>query len=52
METILGIILGGIAGYFGGWIDNIIMRMVDVFYCIPTLPILIILGSLFDQLKA
>ena len=27
------------------------MRMVDVFYCIPTLPILIILGSLFDSLK-
>ena len=51
LETILGIILGGIAGYFGGWIDNIIMRMVDVFYCIPTLPILIILGSLFDSLK-
>ena len=51
LETILGIIMGGIAGYFGGWIDNIIMRLVDIFYCIPTLPILIILGSLFDMLK-
>ena len=31
----LGIIMGGIAGYFGKWVDNLIMRIVDVFYCIP-----------------
>jgi peptide/nickel transport system permease protein len=51
IENILGIFFGGIAGFFGGWIDNIIMRMVDIFYCIPSLPILIIVGALFDQLK-
>jgi len=51
IETFLGIILGGIAGYFGGWIDNLIMRMVDIFYCIPSMPILIILGALFDAMK-
>ena len=27
----LGIIMGGIAGYFGKWVDNLIMRIVDVF---------------------
>lgn len=51
IELLLGIIMGGIAGYFGGFVDNIIMRAVDVFYCIPTMPILIILGALFDALK-
>lgn len=51
IEVILGIIMGGIAGYFGGWIDNLIMRLVDVFYCIPSLPIMIILGAMFDALK-
>ena len=51
IQTVLGVILGGIAGYFGGWIDNVIMRMVDVFYCIPSMPILIITGSLFDAQK-
>ncbi len=51
IELILGVIMGGIAGFFGGFIDNIIMRAVDVFYCIPTMPILIILGALFDSLK-
>ncbi len=51
LETLLGIIMGGIAGYFGGWVDNLIMRLVDIFYCIPTLPIMIILGALFDSMK-
>ena len=51
IEIILGSIMGGISGYFGGWVDNLIMRIVDIFYCIPTLPILIILGSVFDQMK-
>lgn len=51
IETILGVIMGGIAGYFGGWIDNIIMRMVDIFFCIPSMPILIITGALFDAQK-
>ncbi len=51
IEVILGIILGGIAGYFGGWIDTIIMRLVDVFNCIPTLPILLIIGAFFDHSK-
>ncbi len=51
IEMILGVIMGGIAGYFGGWVDNIIMRLVDVFYCIPSMPILIITGALFDNLN-
>ncbi len=51
IEMVLGVIMGGIAGFFGGWVDNIIMRAVDIFYCIPSMPILIILGSVFDNLK-
>ena len=45
IEIVLGMILGGIAGYFGGIVDNIIMRIVDIFYCLPSLPIMIILGA-------
>lgn len=51
LETLLGTLLGGIAGYFGGWVDNLIMRLVDIFYCIPSLPILIIMGAFMDSLK-
>lgn len=49
LETIIGIFLGGIAGYFGGWVDQLIMRIVDIFNCIPTLPILLIASALIDS---
>ncbi len=45
LETIIGVILGGLAGYFGGWVDNLIMRIVDILSCIPTIPIMLILSA-------
>ena len=46
--TILGVVLGGIAGYFGGWVDNLIMRVSDVLMCLPGVPILLIISTLLD----
>lgn len=46
--TVLGIIAGGIAGYFGGVIDNIIMRICDILMCLPGIPILLIVGVLLN----
>lgn len=51
IAAFLGIILGGLAGYFGKWVDNLIMRIVDVFYCIPSTPLLIIIGAAMDQMQ-
>ena len=51
LEVLLGVLLGGLAGYFGGWVDSTVMRLVDVFYCIPSMPILIILGAMFDAIR-
>ena len=51
IATFLGIIMGGLAGYFGKWVDNLIMRIVDIFYCIPSMPILIILGAAMDAMN-
>ena len=48
IETVIGVIFGGISGYFGGWVDNLIMRIVDIFYCIPSMPVIIILGAAMD----
>ena len=43
--TLLGVILGGIAGYFGGVVDNIIMRICDILMCIPGFPIMLVFGT-------
>ncbi len=51
LETILGVLLGGLAGYFGGWVDNVIMRIVDILSCIPSLPILLVLSVVFTENK-
>lgn len=51
LEIFLGVIMGGLAGYYGGWVDMLIMRLVDIFYCLPSLPIMIILGAMMDALR-
>lgn len=51
ISGILGTLMGGLAGYFGKWADEAVMRLVDVFYCIPTTPLLIILGALMDGMR-
>ncbi len=51
IEFLLGVILGGLSGYFGKWVDNLIMRIVDIFYCIPSMPLIIILGAAMDGMR-
>ena len=51
ISLLIGVTLGGLSGYFGGWVDMLIMRIVDIFYCIPTWPILIIFGSIMDTYR-
>ena len=46
MELVIGTLLGAIAGYFGGWIDYLIMRLTDVFLSIPLLPLLLTLTGI------
>ena len=48
LTSFLGIVLGGFAGYYGGLVDNIIMRICDVLMCLPTLPLMLILGTVLD----
>ena len=51
ISAALGVVLGGVSGYFGGWVDNLIMRIVDIFYCIPSTPLIIILGAAMDGIR-
>ncbi len=50
-ETSIGVIIGGISGYFGGWVDTALMRFVDLANSIPFYPVVIILGSVMDTLE-
>ena len=43
--AVLGSLLGVAAGYIGGWVDTIIMRVVDVLLVIPTLPLVIVMTN-------
>ena len=49
LSSFLGIVLGGLAGYYGGAVDNIIMRICDVLICLPTLPLMLIIGTVLDS---
>lgn len=52
LESIIGVILGGIAGYFGKWVDTLIMRIVDVFFCLPGMPILLIASQIIKSIDS
>ncbi len=51
LTSVLGIIMGGIAGFYGGVVDNIIMRICDILICLPTLPLMLIIGTVLDANK-
>nr|MBQ6242571.1 ABC transporter permease [Lachnospiraceae bacterium] len=42
---IIGMTVGSVAGYFGGWVDIIIMRIVDMIYSLPDMLMVILLAS-------
>ncbi|GAB4569884.1 MAG: ABC transporter permease [Anaerolineae bacterium] len=45
----IGIVLGSLAGYLGGWVDQLIMRLTDIFFAIPSLLFLIVIVSIFGS---
>lgn len=49
MEIIIGTLLGAISGYYGGWVDFVIMRVTDVFLSIPLLPLLLVLTAIVAE---
>ncbi|HEU4477481.1 MAG TPA: ABC transporter permease, partial [Pyrinomonadaceae bacterium] len=52
MSLIIGVSYGAIAGYFGGRLDNIMMRVVDVLYSLPYIIIVIVLLAMFRRQTA
>ena len=45
VSFIIGIVLGGISGYYGGWVDNVIQRFIEMIRCFPELPLWMALSA-------
>lgn len=48
MVVVIGSIVGLLAGYFGGWVDMILMRLTDIAFGIPFLPFVIVLSAFLE----
>src|SRR5208283_4371568 len=53
VSLVIGVLWGAIAGYVGGRVDNVLMRIVDILYSLPTIIFVIVLlttlGTLLKQ---
>ncbi len=47
MATIIGVAIGSLAGFFGGWVDAILSRVIEVFLSVPQLPLLLVVVYLY-----
>lgn len=45
ISLVIGMTLGGMAGYFGGWVDSVVQRMIEVIRSLPELPIWLALSA-------
>ncbi len=48
VSSIIGIIIGCISGYFGGWVDLLLMRVTEIFSAIPFLPFALVLSAILQ----
>ncbi|WP_374632413.1 ABC transporter permease [Paracoccus sp. (in: a-proteobacteria)] len=46
MSFVLGIVIGGLAGYYGGWIDAVVQRIIEVLQSIPSIPLWMALAAI------
>lgn len=49
LSVVLGTLIGGLSGYFGGWVDTILMRFTEAMLSIPQLFLLIVLGKFIGR---
>ena len=51
ITLVIGVTLGAVAGYAGGWIDNILMRITDAALTLPSLLVLILLSAILREVE-
>ncbi len=48
----MGVLMGGLAGFFGGWIDSVLMRLGDIFFAIPYILAAVVVMSVFSAYRS
>jgi peptide/nickel transport system permease protein len=48
ISLVMGVLVGVVAGYFGGWVDDVVMWFINTMTTIPTIYLLIIINSIFS----
>jgi peptide/nickel transport system permease protein len=51
ITLVIGVPVGAVAGYFGGWVDNVLMRITDSALSLPALLILILLSAIMREIE-
>jgi peptide/nickel transport system permease protein len=49
ISSMIGLVVGAAAGYYGGWVDNLLMRLTDLVLTLPALAILLTAAALLGQ---
>jgi peptide/nickel transport system permease protein len=51
ITLVIGVPVGAVSGYFGGWVDNVLMRITDAALSLPTLLVLILLSAILREME-
>ncbi|MFP3471860.1 ABC transporter permease subunit, partial [Micrococcus sp. SIMBA_144] len=51
LSTVVGAVVGAVSGYFGGWVDSVLMRLTGLIIVIPLLVLAAVLGQLASGMK-
>ncbi len=46
VQVFVGVLIGAVAGYYGGWIESVLMRFTEAMFNIPSLPLLLVLSKM------
>lgn len=49
VSLLVGLVIGTLSGYFGGWLDNVMMRFTDIMFAFPSLVLLIVLVTVIGR---
>ncbi len=49
LYVLIGIVIGALAGYFGGWVDTVLSRLIEIMICFPTFFLILTLAALVEE---